>query len=198
MKKQNLSIKKALVSRLRKLIEDTRKTGVHLLWTKYQIGKVIIKEKPIERDEKGRIKYGEVIELVEIVAKELRYSQNEIYHSVRFASKFNTFERFMDELESAIEGARKQLSDESDKSQLEEEMRTWRWVQHNMLYDKGEGTNKERVDFEADTTCEFTKHELWLENVGVKCDGDVTKLKLCGSHLAAVERLINKAPRLKR
>jgi hypothetical protein len=162
---------------------------------KYDMGRAMIKERPVQTDEKGKIKWGEVIDLIEALSSaKIPMGRSNLYYCVKFAVKYPALDVFEEALESTIERAvkeAKKLSTAVDEFELGEKMRSWEWIRNHMLVDqpqeKTTGESGEE-DEESVLECEVDTAE---------CSGDVRekKLKVCGEHWDEIKRSIERLKR---
>ena len=160
---------RSLVDDLKELVENEKVT---LLRIKHQMGSRILKarkelvEKGTVKDERGWT--GIIGELMDQLAKNLRYSQSELYDALKLVEKFPQWNDFA-EREFVVGG---EPGGDSGAVRISGKEMTWDAVRREVLYPAPRGPSPIQ-SLRAKITCVFKSED---------CGGDTKKVEICGHH----------------
>jgi hypothetical protein len=114
MNMQTLKVKKK-TEWYQRLVEDCKEIikleNLDIIIRKHQLGARILKEKE-------NIPYGQIFSFVKELAKDLDYSWQDLYFSMKFANKYHDVEKFIEDFSNKLENF------------------TWFSITQNLLYEK--------------------------------------------------------------
>jgi hypothetical protein len=177
-KAQQIVFSPDFLSELGRLLLSGRRDNDQRFRTKYEIGKLLIREYQL-------VQYKRQLEWLDALAEQTMFSRSELYRCFKLAEKFKTFDDFIAALDEAVEKAtKKRVLSVWEKSETEEEIRTWRWVANHMLYrhaamspDREENSGK-------------VLHQCYLGEIRGECDGEVETVRICSKHKSRLDRIV--------